>query len=121
MKIIKNLLFLVVALLISYFLTPLFGKFYAYLFPKNLGGALPTDTILALTGFPLSYIFFLTLLFTAFGGKHKHWWIGILLIPAAIVEFYFDPSHLYIPILLALVGWLLGDLISRLFTSVRKA
>ena len=59
-------------------------------------------------GYPLSYIFFLTLLFTAFGARNKYWWIGILLIPAALVEIYLDLPHIYIPIALALLGWLIG-------------
>ena len=64
-------------------------------------------------GYPFSYIFFLTLLFTAFGAGNKYWWIGILLIPAALVEIYLDLNHIYIPIALALLGWLLGFAVSK--------
>src|SRR3989344_1571833 len=67
----------------------------------------------ALVGFPLAYVFFLSLLFTAFGGAKKYWWLGILLIPAAAFEVYFDLEHIYFPIILGLAGWVLGYLVSK--------
>lgn len=66
-----------------------------------------------LIGFPLIYIFILTLLFSAFGDSKKYWWIGVLLIPAVVFELYFDWQHIYIPIVLGLVGWVGGYLISK--------
>ncbi len=60
------------------------------------------------TGLTWSYIFFLTLLFTAFGGAKKYWWIGFALIPAVLFEVVFDLQHLYFPIAIGLVGWLVG-------------
>src|SRR3989344_88144 len=116
MKIVKDIIVFVGVLIVSYFLAPVFGSLYSYFFPNNLGGALPTSVTVALLGFPLAYIFFLTLLFTAFGGQKKYWWIIILLIPAAIFEVYFDFSHIYFPILLGLLGWLIGFGISRFFS-----
>ena len=73
----------------------------------------------ALAGFPLSYIFFLTLLFTAFGGDKKYWWMGILLIPAVIFELYFDLSHIYFPIILGLTGWLIGFLFAKILNRMK--
>jgi len=119
MKIIKNFIILIVSLLLSHFLAVYVGTLYNNLFPNVIGTGgifmVPKEFGYYVIGIIISYIFFLTLLFTAFGGKHKYWWIGILLIPAAVVEFYFDLSHIYVPILLALAGFLLGHLISRFF------
>jgi hypothetical protein len=64
--------------------------------------------------FALSYIFSLLLFFTAFGDSNKYWWIGILLIPAAAFEIFFDWQHIYIPIILGLAGWIIGYGISKL-------
>lgn len=72
----------------------------------------------ALAGFPLAYTFFLPLLFTAFGGNKKYWWVGILLIPAAIFEIYFDLSHIYFPVLLGLAGWLIGFPLAKIYRAV---
>lgn len=109
MKIFKNVLIFIVGFLIALFLSSMAGDYYRKLF----GGGTWVD-LGTVVGFPLAYIFFLTLLFTAFGDRHKHWWIGILLIPALWFELYFDLSHLYVPITLGLVGWLLGFGISKL-------
>ena len=71
-------------------------------------------------GLPLSFLFFLTLFFTAFGTKNKYWWIGILLIPAAIAEVYLDREHIYIPIALALLGWVIGFPIARFIKFINS-
>ena len=94
----------------SYFLSGLAGLWYEKLFP---GPTIADVNISPLLGLPLSYIFFLFLLFTAFGGNKKYWWLGILLIPAAVFELYFDLEHIYFPILLGLLGWVLGWLLTK--------
>jgi len=118
MKIIREIIILIVVLISSYFLSGFTGQWYEKLFPG------PTSIFLgdftSLIGFPLTYIFFLTLLFTAFGGEKKYWWIGILLIPAVIFEVYFDFSHIYFPVALGLAGWLLGFLLMKLISMVRS-
>ena len=119
-NLIKNIAILIVALVFSYFVAVYFGNFYVYFFPQSSSGGSFFSTPKAvenfLLGFPLAYIFFLALLFTAFGGSKKYWWIGVLLIPAVIFEVYFDLSHIYFPIALGLIGWLLGFLIQKTFS-----
>ncbi|MDP3935309.1 MAG: hypothetical protein Q8Q46_03790 [Candidatus Giovannonibacteria bacterium] len=108
-NLIKNLAILIVASLISYYFSYYFGQLYNYFI---YSGSTFVD-LTGVIGLPLSYIFFLTLLFTAFGGSKKYWWIGILFIPAVIFEVYFDLAHIYFPIILGLLGWLLGFLVSK--------
>ncbi len=67
-----------------------------------------------ITGLFPAYIFFLPLLFTAFGGVKKYWWLGILLLPAVGIEIYFDFSHIYFPIILGVAGWAIGFGIAKL-------
>ena len=115
MKIIKNIGLLAVLLMTSYFLAKYFGRLYDKMVPLSGGSFIGSKgDAIYLIGLPLSYIFFLTLLFTAFGGAKKYWIIGVLLIPAVIFEFYFDLAHFYIPVALALLGWLIGWGITKL-------
>lgn len=109
---IKNLAILLIVLFISSY----FSVTATNLYDKFLNSGSSFVNLDALVGFPLAYIFLLTLLFTAFGGTKKYWWVGILLIPAVVFEVYFDIAHIYFPILLALAGWLLGFLVRKLST-----
>lgn len=110
MKILRNILLIVVALVAAFILSVFFGATYSYLF-KSVGGGLFSMSSSAsnqIIGLPIAYIFFVGLLFTAFGGSKKYWWIGILLLPAILFELYFDLIHIYFPIAVGLVGWGLG-------------
>lgn len=109
-NIIKGVILLFLTLVLSYFLSEKFGKLYEEII--GLSGSFIDTT--ALIGSPLAYIFFISLLFKAFMKDAKYWWIGILLIPAAIFELYFDAAHIYFPIILGLIGWVIGLAISKL-------
>ncbi len=113
MKILKNIALILVCTLLSYFSAVWFGDVYEKI---TMDSGSYVD-VRFFSGFPLSYIFFLPLLFTAFGNKHKYWWIGLLSIPALAFEFYFDLSHIYIPIILALLGWAIGFGISKVLVK----
>ncbi len=116
MKIVKNILILVSVLVIAYFCGFIFGEMYMTFIPHVNEGffSFPTSAAAYIIGWPLAYIFSLTLFFTALGDAKKYWWIGIGLIPAALFEIAFDSRHLYFPILLGLVGWLLGSAVALL-------
>ncbi len=88
----------------AYLSSPIVGNWYEKMF-KDYGGWVNLSPLI---GLPLAYIFSLTLLFTAFGGAKKYWWIGVALIPAVFFEVYFDLQHLYFPIAIGLVAWLVG-------------
>ena len=96
------------------------GSFYCRIIPCE-GGWIGGDAIDYIIGLPLSFVLFLTFLFTAFGGTKKYWWIGILLIPAFVFELYFDLTHIYFPILLGLGGWVLGFLVSKTSRSLLRS
>jgi len=122
-NLIKNVGILIVVLILAYFSANQVGNLYVYFFPQGASeGSLfstPKSAENFLLGIPLAYIFFLTLLFTAFGGSRKYWWLGILLIPAAAFEVYFDLEHIYFPVLLGLAGWVLGYLIARFVPALK--
>lgn len=112
MKILKNILFLVIASIFAVLTSSFVGDAYGRVF----GGGTWVD-FSSVIGLPLSYLFFLPLLFTAFGDKHKYWWIGLLSIPALAFELYFDLEHIYVPIILALLGWVIGLGISKVLVK----
>ena|SRR3989344_6120119 len=117
MKILKNLFLFLGIVILSYFLGGIVGVLYARLLGSTADSGLfglYGQLAQFLFGVALSYIFFLTLIFTAFGGAKKYWWIGILLIPAAAFELYFDLAHFYFPLALGLFGWGIGLGISKL-------
>ena len=117
MKILKNVSLVVVVCFFSFIASPLGGKLYELAFPKTDIGA----GYYGLIGMPLVYIFLLTLVFTAWGGTKKYWWIGIGLVPVAIVELYLDPNRIYFPILLGLLGWFIGWGIQKLLACKPSA
>lgn len=111
MKILNKIVVLFATLVVAYFTSPMVGDLYKLFFP---GSASSYVNMSSLIGLPISYIFFLILLFSLFGDEKKYWWIGILLIPALAFELYFDLEHIYFPIILGIVGWLLAQAILKL-------
>lgn len=115
----KKLLILAGVLILMYLLAEQLGRFYVYFFPQPIGhgsllsAPIPRSGENFLIGLPLSYSFFLPLLFTAFGGSKRYWWIGILLLPAAAFEVYFDLAHIYVPVALGFLGWTVGFSMSK--------
>ena len=116
MDIVRKVLVMVVIFVISYLSSSSFGQLYQYLIGSLQGSFVDLRSVF---GLPLAYIFFLTILFTAFGGERKYWWMGVLLIPAAIFEIYFDLSHLYFPVALGLAGWLLGFILEKFVKTMK--
>src|SRR3989344_8174439 len=102
-NVLKYIGLIIATLAFSFLTSTLFGELYNRVF-KQSGTYID---LRSMSGLPLAYIFFLTLLFTGFGDAKKYWWIGILLVPAMGFEFYFDFAHIYFPIILALLGWVI--------------
>lgn len=118
----KRFLINIVILLAVIVISDYFSGEVGLLYERVFGGGGFLD-FKAIIGFPLVYIFFLALLFTAFGGTKKYWWIVVLLIPVAAFELYFETEHIYLPIMLGAGGWLLGYLVLTIrnsFTSVSR-
>ena len=122
MEIIKKVIILFGVLVLTSISANLVGRLYSYLLDLRGGFSgfiVPEFWGSFFDGFFPAYILFLSLLFTAFGGKQKYWWMGILLIPAAVVELYLDASHIYFPIALGVAGWLLGWLVAKFLPKIK--
>lgn len=93
--------------------TGLFSQYIGNLYKKLFHDYGTFISLTSLSGAPLAYVFFLTLLFAAFGGTRKYWILGVLLIPAVVFEAYLDLSHIYFPIALGVLGWPLGLVVRK--------
>ena len=122
MKILKNVGGYFIILMLSYFTASPLGKL---LFPSAYSAsfssfAVPEYWYYFSIGAVLSYIFFLFLLFTAFGGPGKYLWSGLLSVPALAFSLYFDPLHIYFPIALGIIGWMIGIGIAKIIHYYKK-
>ena len=117
MKILKNILLICIVILVSLLFAQSIGEIYADMF--NAHGS--WVNAVAIAGFPTVYILLTTLLFAAFGGAKKYWWMGISLIPAVFVVFYLDWYHWYFWIAVGLLGSLVGFGIQKLLACKPSA
>jgi chromate transport protein ChrA len=123
MSVIKKICTFILVLVLSILFANYFGKIYDSSFAVAHGFSsfiVSSKTEEFLDGLPLAYVLLTTLLYSIFRNPSKYWWMGILLIPAAAFEVYFDWQHIYIPIALGLIGWLLGIGISKLVFSQNR-
>jgi|SRR3989338_5635523 len=114
MNILKNIILVIAATLLSVFFAEPAGEAYEKFFPTR---GISSVDFASLIGLPLLFIFLIVILLTLFGGEKKYWWIGILLIPAIVFEVYFDLEHIYFPIILGIIGWLIAQVILKLKTQ----
>ena len=117
----KNPILLVATIALGHFLATYVGSIYVAHF-RLYGGffSLPLETNKYLHGVAGSYLFFLFLLFTAFGEGKKYKWIWIASIPGILLVLV-DFSHIYFHLLFPLIGWLIGWGIGKLISSRNKS
>lgn len=112
-----NIVCVVVALLLGYYLAAPLQNFYCANIGTCTGGFFGFD-LGVLIWMVLTYGFFVTAFLTALGGRRKYWWIGISLIPAILFEVVLDPLHIYFPIILGVIAWGLGTMAHRVLTKL---
>ncbi len=117
MDYLKKVGLIVFSVLGAYIFAEPFGRLYDSLLPSRPGMFVNFSLFF---GFVLCYIFILPLLFSSFGGKNRHVWLVIFLIPALVFEIYFDLIHIYFPLAVAFVGWLLGFLLEKGLKSIKR-
>src|SRR5262245_46727564 len=106
-----RLIAIVICYFIAYYVAIYFGLGYGYLFPKSLGAGsmLPVAATAWFRGISLASIFFVTFAMSLLNTNNKLWWVTVPLLPAIAYELFIDPSHLYVPIVLGLGGWVLAN------------
>lgn len=90
-----------ISLLLSYFT----GALYSFFSPISGVGVgsigIGPDETMAIVGFFINYVFFLSALFTLYGGPRKYWFIGLFCAP------YYLLLLLSLPGILVLLGYAL--------------
>jgi hypothetical protein len=118
---IKNATLFIFSVIISYFSAIYFGALYDHFAPQydSLFGA-PKQITNIVVGLPFAYVFFTLLLFEALGFKNKNQWLVVLLLPVTLFWLAADLTHIYLPVILGLLGWVLGVGIHRLIENAKK-
>lgn len=82
--ILQNVSCVVVALILTYFLSEPVQNFYCSNIGRCTGGFFGFDLSIVLW-VSITYTFFVTFVLTGFGDRLRYWWITILLIPLFLV------------------------------------
>jgi hypothetical protein len=113
------ILFIIVAIILSYYTSIYFGQLYN-IFPQSKGGAyIGSESAWdSLIGLPLALIFFLILFVYSWSKSWKYaLWISL---PVFLWEIAMDFKHIYIPILLALVAFTIAKIINFVIYKLKR-
>jgi len=116
---IKNIILLTISLFLIYLFTEYSVKLYKFFYPSSGSGSIGVLDFTQTVVLALEYIFFISLIFTAFGDKIKYWCIGLLSSPIIVLVLYIDWHYVYVPILIGLVGWVLGFIVSKIISALK--
>ena len=109
MKLLKNFCFVGISIIVS----AAFSGWVGYGLLNRVSFASSYLDFSSIYALAYLYTLLIVFLFTAFGDRHKYWWIGISLIPAAAIELL-EYYHVYIPIIVGLTAWVVGYAISNI-------
>jgi len=116
----NNILLFVLVLAINLLTAPYFGDWYNQIDPQRgswFWG--PTDEeILFFVGFLMSYVFFIPLVFELLSRGRKNWWVIISLAPVILLFAGYKWQILYIPILIAIIGFGIAKLIRLIISKL---
>lgn len=119
---IKNIGLVFASLLLGFFGASIFGHLYNSILQAGFGGGLmgTVSSLEFIVGAPISFVFFLVLLFQLFGDQGKYWWIGIPVLALLAVALYLDPENIFFSVVTILVGAGLGWGIRKVVLSLKK-
>ena len=118
----RNICLVVVSLVLGFLGAPVFGYLYNNILQAGFGGGFlgTASSLEFIVGFPISFVFFLVVLFQLFGDQSKYWWAGICSLGLFALAFYLDPQNIIFSIVTVLVGAGLGWGIKRVYKSLKK-
>lgn len=111
----KNILFFILVLVLSLVTAPYFGSWYDKFSPQYGGWITSNSDAISFAGFFVAFVFFQTLFFGFLGIKANKYWFIIPMIPVVLLWLGADFVHIYIPIILALIGFSLAWLLRKIF------
>ena len=117
-KILLSLVCIIVAVIVSYYGAVYVGTVYSSLFGSGSSWIGNEGTWNTIIGFPLVLIFFIIIFF--YNCVFKKWTSVLWLIsPLLLWESIVDLRHIYIPIALTLIAFLLAKLINLLISKFK--
>ncbi len=116
MSIILNILLIAFSSVLSWLLSYRFGMLYEYFVPGASGSFVDGTS---LVGMPFAYVFLICFTFNAFGLGKKQIWLFFALIPALLI-YLLDISHVYYPIIIGIIGWMLGWGVEKVLAMLKK-
>jgi len=118
----KNILFFILVLALSFAGSSYFGVLYNHFSPQRGSSfwGLDTEGAISFIGFLVAYVFFTTFIFGLSGFRKNKNWIIVLLIPPALLWIGADPAHIYIPIILGLIGFGVSKIISLVVSKFKR-
>lgn len=113
----RNLALMIAALTIAYYFARPMQDFYCDnigtcsggFFGFDLGILIWTVLVYASTGI---------VLLVTFGGRHKYWWIALVLVPAFLLQVTVDIYHIFLLLIWSSIAWLLGTLLNKTLTKL---
>lgn len=110
----KTFLFIAV-LVLSYFPASYIGQWYNQITPQYGSFFVDGNDSMMFSGWLMSFGFFVPFIFGLFGFKQNKKLIIISLVFPALLWLSSDPYHIYIPIILSLIGFSLAWLLRKIF------
>lgn len=118
----KNLLWLVFIIVLSFFTTFYFGLIGSYFTSQEvLFSELLPFLLLGSVGGSLAFIFFVVFIFSLHGFRKNKYWIIIPLIPYILLWLSSDIHHIYLPILIGFIAYVLAFCIKRIYKDLKKS
>ena len=117
----RNILLFILVLVMSFATASYFGSLYNYFVPQDSSSMLGAskDTAIFTAGIFFSYVFLVPLIFELFGMGSKKKWIVVSLVPVILFYLSDNIKLVYIPILTAIIGFLLAKIINFLISKFK--
>lgn len=108
-------MFFILVLVLSLVTAPYFGSWYDKFYPQSGDWAYGTADAIFFAGFLLSYVFLIPFMFGFFGLENRKKWILWSLLPVFLFFIYGAIKLIYIPIILALIGFCVAWILRKIF------
>lgn len=116
----KNILFFILVLVLSLATAPYFGTWYDTISPQYGGWVTSKSDAVSFAGFFVAYIFLIPFTLELFGNENRKKWILWSLLLPALLWIGADIEHIYLPIILGLIAFVLAKLVRLLISKIHR-
>lgn len=111
----KNILFFILVLALSLVTAPYFGSWYDKFSFQDSSWTFDRDSAIFFAGILVSYVMLIPFVFELLGENNRRKLIIWLLIPVLLFWISADSNYIYIPVILALIGFCAAWLLRKVF------